>query len=289
MRLLLDRACPARILTRMPVSTRGTALLLPLVLLLASACRGESKAGREAEHAGPGDIRRGRALLIATRDSLPQHVGGNLRCTSCHLNEGRQADAIPLVGVTARYPQYSSRAGAISSIEDRINDCFERSMNGTALPTDSRDMRDMVAYMAYLSQGAPAHGTVNGQGLPPMTPLIPDRPRGARVFAQRCVACHGPRGSGTVRGPALWGPQSYNIGAGMARLRTAASFIRHNMPLDNPSLTDQQAFDVAAYINAQPRPDFAGKAHDWPKGDAPPDVPYRTSAAPAEGTAADAH
>ena len=260
-------------------STLGTASVLPLAaLLLLGACRGESRSGGDGGTAGAGNIRRGRALLIATRDSLPQHVGNGLRCTSCHLNEGRQANAMPLVGVTARYPQYRSRNGAMSSLEDRIDDCFERSMNGSALPRDSRDMRDMVAYMAYLSQGAPAHGAVNGQGLPAMTPLTPDRARGGQVFAERCVVCHGPHGSGTTRGPALWGPQSYNIGAGMARLRTAASFIRHNMPMGNPSLTDQQAFDVAAYINAQPRPDFARKAQDWPKGDAPPDVPYRTNA-----------
>lgn len=263
--------------------------MFPVMVLLLAACRGDAHAGDGTDHMGAGDVRRGRALLIATRDSLPQHVGNSLRCTSCHLNEGRQPNAIPLVGVTVRYPQYRSRRGAMSSIEERINDCFERSMNGSGLPPDSRDMRDMVAYMAYLSQGAPAHGAVNGQGLPVMTPLTPSRARGARVFAQRCVACHGPHGSGTVRGPALWGPQSYNIGAGMARLRTAASFIRYNMPLGNPSLSDQQAFDVAAYIDAQPRPDFAGKAHDWPKGDAQPDVPYRTDAARLADTATDAH
>jgi len=274
-------------------STLGTASVLPLAaLLLLGACRNESRSGGDSSTAGSGNIRRGRALLIATRDSLPQHVGNGLRCASCHLNEGRQANAIPLVGVTARYPQYRSRNGAMSSLEDRINDCFERSMNGSALSRDSRDMRDMrdmVAYMSYLSQGAPAYGTVNGQGLPTMTPLAPDRAHGGRVFAERCVICHGPHGSGTSRGPALWGAQSYNIGAGMARLRTAASFIRHNMPLGNPSLTDQQAFDVAAYINAQPRPDFARKAQDWPKGDAPPDVPYRTSAGSRAAATTDEH
>lgn len=262
----------------MQVPTIGNALVLTLALLLPAACRGDARRSPGADPAAPGDIRRGRALLIATRDSLPQHVRNGLRCTSCHLNEGRQANAIPLVGVTARYPQYRARTGAMSSLEDRINDCLERSMNGVPLSNDSRDMRDMVAYMSYLSRGAPAHGSVNGQGLPEMTPLTPKRADGGRVFVERCVACHGPHGGGTARAPALWGPQSYNIGAGMARLRTAAAFIRYNMPLDNPSLTDQQAFDVAAYINAQPRPDFAGKAQDWPKGDAPPDVPYRTNA-----------
>ena len=250
---------------------------LALVVLAGACQRAEPSTGREARAAS---VRRGRALLVATRDSLPGQVGNRLRCTSCHLNDGRQANAIPWIGVTARYPQYRSRSGAVSTLEDRINDCFRRSMNGVALAPDSRDMRDMVAYMAFLSRGAPPDGAVHGAGLPAMTPLVPDRRRGAAVFVARCVSCHGARGDGSARAPALWGPQSYTIGAGMARLRTAASFIRHNMPLGNASLTDQQAFDVAAYVNAMPRPDFPGKEKDWPRGDAPPDVPYATAANP---------
>ena len=109
-----------------------------------------------------------------------------------------------------------------------------------------------------------------------MQPLPPDTTRGAQLFASTCVACHGDHGQGTVVAPALWGAQSYNIGAGMARVRTAASFIRHNMPYGNATLTDQQAFDVAAYIDSRPRPDFPGKEKDWPRGNAPPDLPYAT-------------
>ena len=249
--------------------------MLLAAALLASGCR-NAEPERRAD-AKP-DLVRGRALLVATRDSLPQHVGNGLRCTSCHLGDGRQANAMPWIGVTVRYPQYRSRAGAEITIEDRINECFERSMNGSKLAESSRDMLDMVAYLAFLSRGAPPGGEVHGEGLPVMTPLVADKRRGAAVFASRCVSCHGVHGDGSARAPALWGPQSYNIGAGMARLRTAASFIHANMPLGNASLTEQQAFDVAAYVNAQPRPDYAPKAKDWPHGDAPPDVPYRTDA-----------
>ena len=223
-------------------------------------------------------VRRGRALLGATRDSLPQHVGNGLRCTSCHLDDGRRADAIPFVGVYARYPQYRARNDAVNVLADRVNDCFERSMNGTPIAPDGRDMKDITAYMAFLSQGYVVGGGVDGQGLRTMRPLSPDTARGARVFASACVTCHGADGRGTAAAPALWGVASYNLGAGMARLRTAASFIRYNMPYGNPTLTDQQAFDVAAYVNAQPRPDFRGKENDWPRGGAPPDVPYPTNA-----------
>jgi thiosulfate dehydrogenase len=224
-------------------------------------------------------IRRGRALLNATRDSLPGHVGNDLRCTSCHLDDGMRAGAIPLIGVYARFPQYRARNDSVNLLTDRINDCFERSLNGTPIAVDSPEMKDMVAYMAFLSQGYAIGSDVEGQGLAKMTPLSPDAARGALVFAGACVACHGAAGQGTTAAPPLWGEKSYNIGAGMARLRTAASFIRYNMPYGNPTLTDQQAFDVAAYVNSHSRPDFPGKVNDWPRGDAPPDAAYPTKAA----------
>ncbi|PYP36153.1 MAG: cytochrome C [Gemmatimonadetes bacterium] len=187
--------------------------------------------------AGPyGDaVRRGRALLTATRDSLPSHVGNRLRCTSCHLDEGRRESGT-WMGVFARYPQYRARSGMVETIEYRVNDCFRRSMNGTAIDPAGADMRDIVTYFAFLSAG-----------------------------------------EGTAGAPPLWGAASYNIGAGMARVRTAAEFISRNMPFDTPgTLADQQAFDVAAYVNARPRPDFRGKENDWPNGDSPPDVAYPT-------------
>ncbi len=223
-------------------------------------------------------VRRGRALLNATRDSLPRHVGNALRCTSCHLDDGRRASAIPWVGVYARFPQFRARNDEVNLLADRVNDCFERSMNGTPIDADSREMRDIVAYMAFLSQGYAVGGDVEGQGLRKMTPLAPDTSRGAKVFAGTCVSCHGADGQGSASAPPLWGSESYNIGAGMARLRTAASFIRYNMPYGNPTLSDQQAFDVAAYVNAHSRPDFPDKANDWPRGDAPPDAAYPTKA-----------
>ncbi|MBX6332294.1 MAG: c-type cytochrome [Gemmatimonadaceae bacterium] len=225
-------------------------------------------------------IRRGRALLTATRDSLPGYVGNSLRCMSCHLDEGRRANAAPLVGAFVRYPAYMPRSGRVATIEDRINGCFRRSMNGRALPADGRDVRDIVAYLAFLSRGVPVGATLEGQGFARITPLTPDTARGEAIYSATCARCHGADGQGTVVAPPVWGPRSFNIGAGMARLRTAASFIRHNMPFDRPgSLTDQQAFDVAAYVTSRPRPDFPGKENDWPNGDAPPDAAYPTRAA----------
>lgn len=225
-------------------------------------------------------IRRGQALLRYTRDSLPEHVGNKLRCVSCHPDDGRRANAMPWIGVYGRFPQYRSRTGGVDLLEDRINDCFRRSMNGRALAMDSRDMRDIVSYMAYLSRGIPAGAMVEGQGLPRLSVTRGDTIAGAAIFASTCARCHGADGQGTAVATPLWGKASFNIGAGMARVRTAAAFIRYNMPFDTPgSLTDQQAFDVARYVTSRPRPDFRGKELDWPNGDPPPDVAYPTNAA----------
>ncbi|MEO8192235.1 MAG: c-type cytochrome [Gemmatimonadales bacterium] len=231
-------------------------------------------------------VRRGRALIHNTRDSLPQHVRANLACASCHAADGTTRDAMPLVGSYARFPQYRGRSGGVDLIENRINDCFERSMNGRALSMNGRDMRDIVAYLAFLSRGFPVGVDMEGQGVPALEPLKGDTVRGAAVFASTCVACHGVDGHGTTVAPPLWGPKSFNIGAGMARVNSAARFIHKLMPRDRPGiLTPQQAYDVAAYVTSRPRPDFAGKENDWPHGGAPPDVAYPTRAAQARAKA----
>ncbi|HET9707222.1 MAG TPA: c-type cytochrome [Gemmatimonadales bacterium] len=226
-------------------------------------------------------VRRGLALVTATKESLPKNDGSALRCVSCHLDRGRRPNG-SWVGSFAHFPQFRARRGAVEMIEDRVNDCFARSLNGKGLDPSSADMRDIVAYLAFLSWRSPV-------GLPAAGPnarlvrfasLAADTAAGRQTFGTTCARCHGPEGQGTPVAPPLWGPKSFNIGAGMARVRTAASFVRDNMPFDQPgTLTDQQAFDVAAFVVAQPRPDFPGKQFDWPKGDPPPDVAYPTLAA----------
>jgi thiosulfate dehydrogenase len=228
-------------------------------------------------------IRRGRALLRQTRDSLGPYVGNKLDCTTCHFLDGTQPNAMPWVGVYARFPQYRSRSGYVQIIEDRINDCFKRSMNGRPLVPESRDMRDIVNYFAFLSLGYPQGAEVVGQGLPPVPPLPGNEARGRTIFAAKCSRCHGASGQGTELGPPVWGPQSYNIGAGMARVRTAAAFIKELMPRDSArTLSAQDAYDLATFISKKPRPDFRTKERDWPRGDPPPDVAYPTTAARAK-------
>jgi thiosulfate dehydrogenase len=239
--------------------------------------------------------RRGHALLAHTPDSLPKYAHSALRCFNCHLDEGMRRNGLLLIGVAARYPQYRSRSNSVEMLIDRVNDCFRRSLNGSALPAESNDMRDIIAYLSWISRGVGVFDSVPGQGLPKLTPLKPDTAKGAAIFASVCSVCHGPDGHGSAAYPPLWGPRSFNIGAGMTRLYTLASFVRSNMPYDKPgSLSDQQAFDVAAFVASHPRPDYAAKAADWPNGDPPPDVAYPTAgakhpAAPARTTPNGAH
>jgi thiosulfate dehydrogenase len=231
-------------------------------------------------------IRRGLALVMHTADSLPEYAPGNISCTNCHINGGRNVDAAPLTGAQARFPKYMDRTGAVIGLADRVNYCFTRSLAGNRLPVDSREMQDILAYIGWLSTGVPVgegKKLPGAEGISAMpVSLVGDRSRGQAIFAGKCVACHGPNGAGNPAIPpgipALWGPRSFSVGASMARQGKAASFIWHNMPYgQGKTLARQEAFDVAAYVTAQARPDSPGKERDWPVGGTPADVPYTTT------------
>ena len=217
--------------------------------------------------AGPeGDaVRLGRQLMNETRKLLPRNVGNGLNCSSCHIGAGTQANASPFVGLTALFPLYNARDSGVISLQTRINDCFERSMNGHPLGWDSKEMNAMLIYIRWLSTGVPVGSQVVGRGMGQMdASLKPDRVRGATIYAAKCASCHGPQGAGTPDGsggfvfPPVWGKQSYNTGAGMARTATAAAFIKSKMPMGQPdSLSDQDAIDVADFVAHQPRPVFS--------------------------------
>ena len=230
-------------------------------------------------------IRRGLALVMHTADSLPAYAPGNISCTNCHINAGRNVEAAPLAGSQARFPKYMDRTGAVIPLADRVNYCFTRSLAGNRLPVESREMQDILAYLAWLSTGVPigeGKSLPGAEGILAMpVALVGDKTRGQAVFGAKCVACHGADGAGNKAIPpgipALWGAKSFSVGASMARQGKAASFIWHNMPFGaGKTLTKQEAFDVAAYITSQSRPDSPGKENDWPVGGTPDDVPYAT-------------
>ncbi len=221
--------------------------------------------------------RRGLAILSATRDSMPAYVGADLRCFSCHLDQGRRPNAVPLTGAYVRYPNYTTRDDRVISIQDRVNNCFNRSLAGRSIPVDGDQMNAIIIYLAVMSRNVAVGSHVPGEGLPKLAMLAGNPSRGATIFSARCARCHGADGQGIPPATPLWGPRSYSIGASLARLERAATFIRHNMPFDSAGvLNDQQSFDVAAFVLTHARPDSPGKTQDWADGGAPLDVPYDT-------------
>ena len=229
----------------------------------------------------PGDlrgeqIRLGYKMIVDTQEYGKRYVGNALNCTNCHLDAGLNPNSASFVGISILYPQYRERAGRQMTLADRINECFERSMNGKPLPPDSVKLTGIVAYIEWLSQNMPPGSAVPWRGIPRLTSTHQLDPlNGKKVYEKKCLFCHGSDGQGTLAAPPLWGPRSYNIGAGMARISVAAAFIKANMPRGwGWTVTDDEAVDAAAYINTQPRPDFPDKIHDWPKGGKPADAPY---------------
>ena len=213
-------------------------------------------------------------------DVRKRFAGNNMACTSCHQQAATKPFAMPWTGVSATFPQYRGREDDISTVEERVNGCMERSMSGKALPLDSREMKAFVTYISFLSRGIPVGATVEGAGM--VQSKMPNRranlDNGAKVYAAQCVACHGDNGQGVRAGqpgdaqgyvfPPLWGPDTFNNGAGMNRLAMATRFVKHNMPqginFDAPQLSDDDAYDVAAYMLSKPRPEKANLEADFP-------------------------
>jgi thiosulfate dehydrogenase len=180
-------------------------------------------------------------------------------CAACHVDAGTKARGGTFVGIAAQFPQWNKRARRVIALQDRIAECFLYSMNGHPPPYNSREVLAIVAYITNLSRGTPI-----GSGPPPSTRLVQiqaphpvSRSHGQQLYAQKCAACHGANGAGNDTFPPLWGPKSFNGGAGMHRLWTMASFVRYNMPQNAPgTLSDQDAYDVAAYVLSHERPKF---------------------------------
>jgi thiosulfate dehydrogenase len=226
-------------------------------------------------------IKFGEKLFVETSQLLGKksglnYVGNSLACSNCHLKIGKQPYAMPLIGVDKRFPQYRGRENKIGTLEERINGCFERSMNGKKLQNNSNEMIALVSYIEWLGRYVKKDERIFGQGLKSIN--YPNRPvdlsKGKLVYDKICVECHGNDGQGekiddfTYLYPPLWGENSYNNGAGMTRVLTSAMFIKYNMPngtsFESPVLTDEESYDVAGYINQKMRPVKKNLLNDFP-------------------------
>lgn len=204
----------------------------------------------------------GKNIFTDTGKYAGQYVGNGLSCTNCHLDAGRLANSAPLWAAWVKYPAYRSKNKMVNTMEERLQGCFVYSMNGSAPPADSKELKAVMSYAYWLAQGAPTGVDLPGGGYPKLAKpeKQPDFARGKQVFVNNCVICHGVEGDGTKQNgnyvfPPVWGADTFNWGAGMHTIDNAASFIRANMPLGKGgSLSNQQAWDVAYYINSHERP-----------------------------------
>lgn len=200
--------------------------------------------------------KQGKKIFDNTPQSASKYVGASLTCQDCHLNSGTKAYAAPMTNIAGLYPLFSKRAGHKITLEQRIQECFVRSENGKPLPVGSPQMIALVAYITSLSKNEIKGRIPAGRGLVKVPDLTGNPARGAAIYQARCSMCHQANGAGIPGSfPPLWGPHSFNTGAGMYKIPKMAAFVLHNMPQTSPgSLTPQQAFDVAAYIHSKPRP-----------------------------------
>ena len=237
-------------------------------------------------------IRYGRELIVNTSrylgpKGIVEPITNGMDCQNCHVEAGTRLFGSPFANVASAYPKFRDRSGRIESIEFRINECLERSLDGKGIDSLSKEMKAMVAYFKWIGkdvlEGTKIPGLVNVDV--PYLERPADPQKGKIVFESRCQSCHGRNGEGVFyedstgyRYPPLWGEHSYNISAGLYRLTRLAAFVKYNMPFTAipvpPQLTDEEAWDVAAFIISEPRSEKRFM-YDWPKIETKPvDYPF---------------
>jgi thiosulfate dehydrogenase len=227
-------------------------------------------------------IRYGRELISNTakylgpKGSVTQ-ISSGLNCQNCHLNAGAQPWGNNFFAVHSTYPQFRSRSGSLETETKRVNDCFERSMAGQTLDTAGKEMKAILSYIEWLGSDVKKGIKPKGVGVNELKILdrAADPVNGKSIFEAHCASCHGVDGQGKLnedgvgyKFPPLWGSHSYNEAAGLFRLSRFAGYARDNMPIgathDKPVLTDEEAWDVAAFVNSQSRPKHPFLKQDWP-------------------------
>jgi cytochrome c/protein-L-isoaspartate O-methyltransferase len=240
--------------------------------LLANANASRAKPTKSFADYPPGPlgetVRLGETLVKQTSHHplTKPFVGNQLNCTSCHLDAGQHPKAASFIGVASAYPAYSPRKSAVITLEDRIGHCFARSQNGTHPTNGSTVSVAIAAYITWLSQQTPI-------AMNPDAPLGPNHiqplnsanvqanvTNGQSLFSDRCAECHGEDGAGSDESPPVWGQHSFNDGAGLAKVPNLASWLKVAMPPEDTNLTDQEAFDVAAYVHLHSRPKFGTRS-----------------------------
>ena len=269
--------------------------VLLLVVIVFSACSGDQPTvkavgtdtvwvGRDDDQIKQEDslIKYGHALISNTSYYLGPKgkvasITNGMNCQNCHLDGGRIPFSNNYGAVASTYPKFRDRSGGIENIQKRINDCIERSLNGKALDTNSIEMKAILAYMHWLGDEVPKGVKPKGSGIMdlPYLDRAADSSKGRLVFTKTCIVCHGANGAGVKNPdgygytyPPIWGENSYNTGAGLFRISRFAGYVKNSMPFGQVDykhtlLSDEEAWDVAAFVNSMPRPGM-DLSKDWP-------------------------
>lgn len=238
------------------------------------------------------EIRYGQELIIHTSlyfgpNGAIARISNGMNCQNCHLDAGTRYLGNNFAGFMANYPKTSDRAGKIESASERLAECFERSLGGKAPDTSGKEIQAMLAYMRWIGSNVKKGSKPIGTGTEKLAFMVraADPVKGKAVYIAKCQSCHGGNGEGLPAAnkryyqyPPLWGPNSYNDGAGMYRIINFAGFVKNNMPsgvtYTSPQLTDEQAWDVAAFVNSQPRL-HRDQRNDWKnRSKKPIDLPF---------------
>lgn len=221
------------------------------------------------------DLIQNTAKYLGPKGSVAK-ISNGMNCQNCHLDAGTKTFGNNYGSVAATFPKFRARSGTEENIYKRVNDCFERSLNGMPLDTAGAEMQAIKAYMLFLGKDVPKGESAKGSGLKEILFLdrAADPENGKQVYLAKCAVCHGADGNGIKAAngivytyPPMWGKNSYNDGAGLYRLSNFAKYVKYNMPLgatyESPQLTDDEAWDLAAFVNSQPRP-HKNTPDDWP-------------------------
>jgi thiosulfate dehydrogenase len=224
---------------------------------------------------------------LGPKGTVAQITNG-MNCQNCHLQAGAKAWGNNYAAVFSTYPKFRDRSGQVETIYKRVADCMERSLNGIAVDSTSREFKAIYAYIKWLGQAVKKGEQPIGSGIEklPYLDRAADPKKGQIVYTAQCQTCHGENGEGQLAAdaleytyPPLWGSHSYNDGAGLYRISNFAGYVKNNMPNlltshENPTLTEAESWDVAAYVNSQSRP-HKDQSKDWPKFEKKPlDFPF---------------
>lgn len=229
----------------------------------------------------PEMIKYGRELVANTSQYLGPKgtvspISNGMNCQNCHLDAGTRPWGNNYGAVLSTYPKMRARSGSVESIEKRVNDCFERSLNGKALDSSSKELKAIVSYIKFVGKYVEKDSIPKGTGIWKLKYMnrAASPEKGEPIYTEKCASCHGENGLGIKNAegtaftyPPLWGAQSYNQGAGLFRLSRLAGYIKTNMPFgttyQKPQLSDEECWDLAAFINTRPRPS-KDLSKDWP-------------------------